>query len=96
MFPVLAGCVVAAWFSFVPVEQCVGPPPISFANHVAGHSKLATPLAVHTIGYLVFLEFLFTFLGGLLDPIGVHGVKLLSLRFTRLFLSRGGFVIILW
>ena len=96
MFPVLAGCVVAAWFSFVPVEQGIGPPPVSFAYHVASHSKLATPLAVHPIGDLVLLEFFFAFLGGLLDPIDVNGVKLFSLLFARLLLSRGGFDIFIW
>ena len=96
MFPVLAGCVVAAWFSFVPFEQGIGPPSVSFATHVASHSKLATPLAVHPIGDLVLLEFLFAFLGGLLDPIDVNGVKLVPLLFARLFLSGGGFVIFIW
>ena len=96
MFPVLAGCVVAAWLTFVPVEQGIGPPPVSFATHVASHSKLATPLAVHPIGDLVLLEFFFAFLGGLLDPIDVNGVKLLYLLFARLFFSRGGFDILIW
>ena len=55
---------------------------------MASHSKLSTPLAVHPIGNLVLLEFLFAFLGGLLDPIGVNGIKLFPLLFARRFFSQ--------
>ena len=74
MFPVLIGCVFADRFSLIPVEQGIGPPPVCFATHVASHSKLSAPLAVHQIGDLVLLEFLFTLFRGLLHPVGVDGV----------------------